>query len=62
MDDREFKLEVLRVTLSYSSMSQQRNILEEAQKNLDWCCAPIDKPVARSAKALAKSELNQDKR
>jgi hypothetical protein len=46
MDDKEFKLEVLRVTLAHSTMAQMRDIISEAQKHLDWCLQPLEKAEA----------------
>tara|TARA_R110002110_G_scaffold188221_3_gene396072 strand:- start:98 stop:238 length:141 start_codon:yes stop_codon:yes gene_type:complete len=31
-----------------------QNPLDQAEKNLQWCLTPIDKPLAQSAKALSK--------
>ena len=53
MSDREFKLQVLTVTLQSASMAGIRDPLESAQKNLDWCLKPIDKPRAQSSKPQA---------
>ena len=46
MDDKEFKLEVLRVTLAHGTMAQMRDILSEAQRNLEWCLEPLEKAEA----------------
>lgn len=54
MDDREFKLEVLRVTLAHSTMAQMRDIISEAQKHLDWCLQDIEKPQAQSPRTQPK--------
>ena len=62
MIDKEFKLEVLRLTLETGSVAVQANPLEVAQRNLEWCLEPIDKPQARSAKTPSEKQLNQDKR
>ena len=62
MGDKEFKLEVLRLTLEHASVATLSNPLDAAQRNLEWCLAPIDKPVAQSAKTPARKQLNQDKR
>ena len=59
MDDKEFKLEVLRVTLAYSTMDQRRDIIAEAQKHLDWCLMEVDKPSARPPVAQAKKAKGQ---
>ena len=53
MNDREFKLQVLTVTLQAASVAGLRDPLEAAQKNLDWCLKPIDKPRAQSSKLQA---------
>lgn len=50
MSDREFKLQVLTVTLQAATVAGLRDPLEAAQKNLDWCLKPIDKPKAQSSK------------
>lgn len=59
MDDREFKLEVLRVTLSNSTPATQANPLAEAQRNLEWCIKEFDKPVARNLKAPTRQTKGQ---
>ena len=53
MNDREFKLQVLTVTLQAATVAGLRDPLEAAQKNLDWCLKPIDKPKAQSSKLQA---------
>ena len=53
-DDRDFKLEVLRVTLETGSQVTILNPLEQAEKNLQWCLKPLDKPQARETKASSK--------
>ena len=53
-EDREFRLEVLRLTMETGAQTVIQNPLEQAEKNLQWCLSPIDKPVAQSAKALSK--------
>lgn len=52
--DREFRLEVLRVTLETGSQVTIQNPLEQAEKNLQWCLQPLDKPQARETKAPSK--------
>ena len=42
--DREFRLEVLRLTLETGSAAMISNPLEHAEKNLQWCLQPLDKP------------------
>jgi len=59
MDDREFKLEVLRVTLAHSTMDQRRDIIAEAQRHLEWCLMEIDKPVAQSPVAQTRKTKGQ---
>ena len=49
--DRDFKLEVLRLTLEPGSAVMINNPLEHAERNLQWCLAPIDKPSAQLAKS-----------
>lgn len=58
MEDREFKLEVLRVTLAQSTMAQMSDILTQAQKNLEWCLEEIGKPQAQSS----RQQPRRDKR
>jgi len=62
MDDKEFKLEVLRLTLEYGSVATITNPLEVAQRNLEWCLTPIDKPQGPAVKSSPRRQLNQDKR
>jgi hypothetical protein len=52
--DREFRLEVLRLTLETGSAGIISNPLEHAEKNLQWCLQPLDKPQARETKAPSK--------
>jgi hypothetical protein len=52
--DREFRLEVLRLTLETGSAAMINNPLEHAERNLQWCLQPIDKPMAQSVKAPSK--------
>lgn len=52
--DREFRLEVLRLTLESGSAAIIANPLEHAEKNLQWCLQPIDKPQAQKATAPSK--------
>ena len=58
MDDkqteREFRLEALRLTLETGSAAMISNPLEHADKNLQWCLQPIDKPKAQTATAPSK--------
>jgi len=54
MSDREFRLEVLRLTLETASAMIIQNPLEQADKNLQWCLQPLDKPVAQGKKASSK--------
>ena len=54
MSDREFRLEVLRLTLETASAAIIQNPLEQADKNLQWCLQPLDKPVAQGKKASSK--------
>tara|TARA_R100001443_G_scaffold35471_2_gene49226 strand:- start:875 stop:1054 length:180 start_codon:yes stop_codon:yes gene_type:complete len=52
--DREFRLEVLRLTMEAATHAVIQNPLEQAEKNLQWCLKPIDKPLAQSAKTPSK--------
>tara|TARA_R100001510_G_C7537496_1_gene126425 strand:- start:96 stop:290 length:195 start_codon:yes stop_codon:yes gene_type:complete len=52
--DREFRLEVLRLTLETGSAGIITNPLEHAEKNLQWCLQPLDKPQARETQAPSK--------
>lgn len=54
MDDREFRLEILRLTMETGSNGLIQNPLEHAERNLQWCLQGIDKPKARSAKRPSK--------
>lgn len=49
--DRDFRLEVLRLTMETGSQVTIQNPLEQAEKNLQWCLQPVDKPLAQPAKA-----------
>lgn len=46
MDDKEFKLEVLRVTLDHATPVELADPLSAAQRNLEWCLAPLEKAQA----------------
>lgn len=52
--DREFRLEVLRLTLETGSAGIISNPLDHAEKNLQWCLKPLDKPKARETKVPSK--------
>ena len=52
--DREFRLEVLRLTMEAATHAVIQNPLEQAEKNLQWCLQPLDKPLAQSAKTPGK--------
>ena len=52
--DREFRLEILRLTLEAGTHAVIPNPLEQAEKNLQWCLQPLDKPQARETKAPSK--------
>tara|TARA_R100000231_G_scaffold9037_1_gene11602 strand:+ start:1284 stop:1478 length:195 start_codon:yes stop_codon:yes gene_type:complete len=52
--DRVFRLEVLRLTLETGSAGIINNPLEQAEKNLQWCLQPLDKPKARETRASSK--------
>ncbi len=55
MSDREFRLEVLRLTLETASAAIIQNPLEQADKNLQWCLQPLDKlAMAQGKKAPSK--------
>lgn len=54
MDDREFRLEVLRLTMETGSTGLIQNPLEHAERNLQWCLQSVDKPKARPAKRPSK--------
>jgi len=62
MTDKEFKLEVLSLTLSNGTAAVQADPLATAQQYLEWCLQPIDKPEAQKATASPGRKLNQDKR
>jgi len=46
VDDKEFKLEVLRVTLDHATPADMADILSVAQRNLEWCLSPLEKAQA----------------
>jgi len=52
--DRDFRLDVLRLTMETGSQVTIQNPLEQAEKNLQWCLQPVDKPLAQPAKAPGK--------
>lgn len=54
MDDKEFRLEVLRLTLETGSAAVITNPLEQAEKNLQWCLQPLDKPKALETRTPGK--------
>lgn len=54
MDDKEFRLEVLRITLETGSAAVITNPLEQAERNLQWCLQPLDKPKAQEGKMPSK--------
>ncbi len=54
MDDREFRLEVLRLTMETGSTGLIQNPLEHAERNLQWCLQLVDKPKAQPSKRPAK--------
>ncbi|BAQ86500.1 hypothetical protein [uncultured Mediterranean phage uvMED] len=49
MDDRDFKLAVLRLTLENGTGAVYQDRLKAAQENLEWCLAPLDKPRPKAA-------------
>jgi hypothetical protein len=53
-DDREFRLEVLALTLKTAAIAGIRDPLEAADRNLAWCLKPVDKPLAQPEKRHAK--------
>jgi len=53
-DDREFRLEVLRLTMEAGTQAVIQNPLEQAEQNLQWCLQPLDKPKAQEKKASSK--------
>lgn len=56
MDDREFKFKILELTLNTAALSGIRDPEEMAQRNLEWCMSPIDKPKAQSVKQQTKAK------
>tara|TARA_R110000823_G_C15630383_1_gene468632 strand:- start:381 stop:557 length:177 start_codon:yes stop_codon:yes gene_type:complete len=56
MDDREFKLTVLKLTLETAAINGIKEPLELAQRNLEWCMKPIDKRIAQSSKQQTGSK------
>lgn len=53
LNDRDFKLEILKLTTANASLAGIRNPVELAKQHLDWCLEPLDKPEPpqRAAKA-----------
>ena len=56
MDDRDFKLKILELSLNAAALHGVRDPEELAQKNLEWWLKPIDKPVAQSGKQQSKKK------
>jgi hypothetical protein len=56
MSDREFKFKVLELTLNTAAIHGIRDPEEMAQRNLEWCLSPIDKPKAQSVKQQPKTK------
>ena len=52
--DREFWLEVLRLTIETGSAAMIQNPIELAERNLKWCLHPLDKPKAQEMKTPSK--------
>ena len=52
--DREFRLEVLRLTIETGSAAMIQNPIELAERNLQWCLQPLDKPNAQEMKTPSK--------
>ena len=42
-EQRQFRLEVLKLTLETGSADQIQNPIEAAEKYLQWCLLPLDK-------------------
>ncbi len=59
MDDREFKLAVLRLTLENGTGAVFQDRLKAAQENLEWCLAPLDKPQPKAAAPRKKKNPGQ---
>ena len=52
--DREFRLEVLRLTIETGSAAMIQNPIELAERNLQWCLQPLDQPTAQEMKTPSK--------
>jgi hypothetical protein len=50
MEDREFKLEILRLVLELGSPQVSQNPLQFADNLLRWCVKPIDKSDGEAEK------------
>lgn len=61
MDDREFKLAVLRLTLENGTGAVFQDRLKAAQENLEWCLAPLDKPRSKAATSRKTKNPGQAK-
>jgi len=53
-EDRLFRLEVLRLTLETGTAATVQNPLPAAEKNLQWCLQPLDKPLVQEAQSQSK--------
>ena len=62
MDDKEFRLEVLRLTLETGSAAVITNPLEQAEKNLQWCLQPLDKPKALETKTSILAPVGRNRK
>ena len=56
MDDREFRFNVLKLTLETAAINGIREPLDLAQRNLEWCMKSIEKPKAQSTKQQTGSK------
>ncbi len=56
MDDREFRFNVLKLTLETAAINGIKEPLELAQQNLEWCIKPIDKHKAQLVKQQTGSK------
>tara|TARA_R100000655_G_scaffold103478_1_gene149951 strand:+ start:430 stop:651 length:222 start_codon:yes stop_codon:yes gene_type:complete len=61
MNDREFKLAVLRLTLENGTGAIYQDRLKFAQENLEWCIAPLDKPRPKGKAPERKNNPGQAK-
>ena len=62
MDDREFRLEVLRLTLENANARVALNPLEQAEQYLEWCLQAPDKPPAQVKQSTPRKQTGTNQK